>query len=351
MSRFNNTPNNVAFRSLYGAWNNTDGLILPINEVMERAQCNYEVAKQPLIKVTPAMIEAIKLGLPIEGLTMDDVISTHCATARQDNGTTLGIVGADYGVVQNSKAFEFIDFLQAESGADPIIETAGSLGSGERIYVSCKLGDCFLDDKKTDMVNNYVIFTTSHDGSGAVKIYFTNIRVVCQNTLQVSMTRDHSSEKLVYKHTKKVGERLEDMPKIAARFIERTKVFNEEFVARMKRLASQQVDADFIRDFAVRMYVPNDKAFKLYLDNNRVIDSVDEISTRAKNQIEKLQDSIDFGIGQDMYRGSKLWLLNGLTTLLHNDTAYKSEEDEFTSLMVGNGFKKLELANKLLEIA
>ena len=119
----------------------------------------------------------------------------------------------------------------------------------------------------------------------------------------------------------------------------------------MKYLANQKVDTDFIQDFAVRMYVPNEKAFKSYLENNRKLDSVDEISTRAKNQIEKLQQSIDFGIGQDMYRGSKLWLLNGVTTLLHNDTVYKSEEDEFTSLMVGNGYKKLELANRLLKVA
>lgn len=351
MSRFNDTPNNVAFRSLYGAWNNTEGEVLPISEVIERAKCNYEVAKQPLIKVTPEMIDAIKLGQPIEGLTMNDIISTHCATSRLDNNATLGIVGSDYGVVQNAKAFEFIDFLQAESGKESIIETAGALGNGERIYVSCKLGESCIDEARKDMINNYVIFTTSHDGSGAVKIYFTDVRVVCQNTLMVSMTRDHASAKLTYKHTKKVGERLEDMPKIAAQFVERVKVFNKDFVARMKRLASETVTTDFIQDFAVRMYVPNDKAFKMYLDNNRNLDSVDEISTRAKNQIEKLQQSIDFGIGQDMYRGSKLWLLNGVTTLLHNDTVYKSEEDEFTSLMVGNGYKKLETAYKLLEVA
>lgn len=53
MSRFNDTPNNVAFRSLYGAFNNTKKEVLPINEVIERAKCNYEVAKQPLVKVTP----------------------------------------------------------------------------------------------------------------------------------------------------------------------------------------------------------------------------------------------------------------------------------------------------------
>lgn len=78
--------------------------------------------------------------------------------------------------------------------------------------------------------------------------------------------------------------------------------------------------------------------------------SIDEVSTRAKNQIERLMSSIENGVGQDMYRGSKLWLLNGLTTLLHNDTVYKSDEDEFKSILEGDGFKKLNKAYAALEL-
>ena len=78
--------------------------------------------------------------------------------------------------------------------------------------------------------------------------------------------------------------------------------------------------------------------------------SIDEVSTRAKNQIERLMGSIENGVGQDMYRGSKLWLLNGLTTLLHNDTAYKSDEEEFKSILEGDGFKKLNKAYAALEL-
>lgn len=350
MSRFNDTPNTLAFRSLYGAFNNTDKKVIPVEEVIKQAQCDFEVEKKSLIKVTPQMIEAIKNGQPIEGLKMSDIIQTHCATSRHDNNETLGIVGSDYGVVQNAKAFEFIDFLQSESGANSIIETAGALGNGERIYVTCKLGeDSFIDNAKTDMVNNYVIFTTSHDGSGAVKIYFSPVRVICQNTLMVSMQR--SSEKLSYKHTKYIGDRLADMPKLAAQFMEKVKVFNTAFVERMQYLASQKVDTDYIKDFAVRMCVPTEKAFKEYLKNNRKLDSVEEISTRAKNQIDKLQQSIDFGIGQDMYRGSKLWLLNGFTTMIQNDTEFKSEEDKFNSILEGTAAKKLEKAYSILEVA
>lgn len=78
--------------------------------------------------------------------------------------------------------------------------------------------------------------------------------------------------------------------------------------------------------------------------------SIDEVSTRAKNQFERLMGSIENGVGQDMYRGSKLWLLNGLTTLLHNDTAYKSDEEEFKSILEGDGFKKLNKAYAALEL-
>lgn len=345
-----NQPRQTAFRSLYGAWNNTERKVLPIEEVIKEAKCDYEVSKDTLIKVTPQMVEAIKSGMPIYGLSQKDIITSHCATSRQDTHEALGVVGSDYGVVQNAKAFEFIDFLQKESGAkESIIETAGSLGGGSRIYVTCKLGeDAFLDSHKTDMVNKYVIFTTSHDGSGAVKIYFSPIRVVCQNTLMVSMMR--SSEKLTYKHTKGVGERFEDLPKIAAKLMEKVNVFDIEFMKKMQQLASQPVSEDYVKDFAAATYLDKE-GMKLFHANGRKLDGIDEISTLAKNKVEKLRQSIEYGIGQDMHRGTKLWLVNGLTTLLHNDTVYKDSEEEFKSLMTGYGFKKLDNAYRFLEAA
>ena len=92
---------------------------------------------------------------------------------RTDRNLTLGVVGSKYGVVQNSKAFEFIDLLASgvEGYDKAVIETAGILGDGERMYVTAKLpSDIFLNDNGYDPINDYILFTNTHDGSGAVTV-------------------------------------------------------------------------------------------------------------------------------------------------------------------------------------
>lgn len=338
----------VAFRNLYGAFDNVKREVLPISEVIERAECNYEVEKQPLVRVTPEMLDAIRNGEPITGLTSANIINTHCATMRTDNNHTFGVVGSDYGVVQNSKAFEFIDHLQQHFGQQSIIETAGALNEGSRVYVTCRLDeDFYLDDFKKDAVENYIIITTSHDGSGAIKIFSSPVRVVCQNTLNMALMK--KTESISYKHTKNVGERM-DYEKIVARFLEQSQMLKNNFVNKMRELREDDnLSKNAVQDFASMIYL-SDENYKRYIEANRRLDSIDEVSTRAKNQIERLMGSIESGVGQDMYRGSKLWLLNGLTTLLHNDTVYKSDEDEFKSILEGDGFKKLNKAYAALEL-
>lgn len=338
----------VAFRNLYGAFDNVNREILPISEVIERAECNYEVEKQPLVRVTPEMLDAIRNGEPITGLTSANIINTHCATMRTDNNHTFGVVGSDYGVVQNSKAFEFIDHLQQHFGQQSIIETAGALNEGSRVYVTCRLDENFyLDDFKKDAVENYIIITTSHDGSGAIKVFSSPVRVVCQNTLNMALMK--KTESISYKHTKNVRERM-DYEKIVARFLEQSKMLKNNFVNKMRELREDDnLSKNAVQDFASMIYL-SDENYKRYIEANRKLDNIDEVSTRAKNQIERLMSSIESGVGQDMYRGSKLWLLNGLTTLLHNDTVYKSDEDEFKSILEGDGFKKLNKAYAALEL-
>jgi hypothetical protein len=80
-------------------------------------------------------------------------------------------------------------------------------------------------------------------------------------------------------------------------------------------------------------------------------DKVDEISTRKKNLIQSLSSAIESGIGQDMYRGTKLWLLNGWTTFIHNVKEYKSPEAEFSSLYEGSGKNGTQRAYDLLMAA
>ena len=111
-----------------------------------------------------------------------EYIEGYKANIRDDNGSLLGIVSDRYKVVQNKDAFEFTDAL-LNHGVK--YETAGSLNGGRRIWLLAKLPDeYYLAEEKVDP---YVVFSNCHDGSGAIKVAMTPIRVVCQNTLNLAL--------------------------------------------------------------------------------------------------------------------------------------------------------------------
>lgn len=326
-----------------------DDAEISVNEAFEQANLNYNVVAQPLVRVPQNVLDALVEGTPtLWTPTKNDIITSHKATLRDDVNHTLGVVGRDYGIVQNTKAFEFLDFIEECSGHAPKIVSAGALGYGERMFITAQLGDdAYLNPN--DAVKNYVVFTNSHDGTGAVMCFFTPIRVVCQNTLNMAI---HSCpNKVIFKHTKHVGTRLDweiaaNREKAKEVFSKSVK-FSEEFLDKMMMLKEQRIDTEFMNNFTAEMYL-NSAQMKLLKQANGEMDKVDEISTRAKNQINALRDAIANGVGQEQNRSTKLWLLNGVTTFLHNDRNYKSVEDEFKSMLEGDAFKKTQRAYDLL---
>ena len=323
---------------------------ITIQEVIEDAHLDYNVIKQHLIRVNDTAYESILNGTPMVGLQLskDDIITSHCATVDERNDKTLGVVGGEYGVVQNSKAFEFINFIEQVSGVAPKIETAGRLGNGERIFITARLGeDSFLSPQ--DAIKNYVVFTNSHDGSGAVMAFFTPIRVICQNTLNMAIRE--CPNKVVFKHTKHVNSRLdweiEENRKKALEVFSRSVQFSAKFIERMKGLQEERVDTKYVNDFTAQLLLQPSQ-FKLYQQADGKMESVEEISTRTRNSIMALRNSIENGIGQQFDRGTKLWLINGVTTMLHNESKWRNEESEFSALMEGSGLKKVQKAYDLL---
>ena len=328
-----------------------------VKEAVEAIGADFEVTKQHLVRVPDSLIQSIMNGDPSVGVTLtrDMIIESHMATVRTDRDMTLGVVGSRYGVVQNSKAFEFIDLLASgiEGHEKAVIETAGILGNGERMYVTAKLpSDIYLNDNGTDPINDYVLFTNTHDGSGAVTVLFTPIRVICQNTLNMALKM--AQNKLIYKHTPNVNTRLEftkeENIKFALHVLESHKRFKEAFKHKLLHLCEQEVTDNDAMHFAASV-VLGEKRKDMLMDLQKAnynLDRVDTITNTLKKRIVGLRTVIDDGIGQDMYRGTKLWLLNGLTTYFSNEKKYKSSEDKFNSIMEGTDLKKLDEAMTLL---
>lgn len=100
---------------------------------------------------------------------------------RSSDNTALGIVTDRYRIVQNSEAFAFTDELL---GHGVRYETAGSLASGKRVWMLARMENTTIAEENIDP---FLIFTNSHDGTGAIRVAITPVRVVCQNTLNLAL--------------------------------------------------------------------------------------------------------------------------------------------------------------------
>ena len=106
------------------------------------------------------------------------------ARNASEQDVPFGVVSKRYEPLQNADAFRFFDPFIKRGVAS--FETAGALGSGERVWVLAKMPGQ-IEIVPGDEVSRYLLLSNSHDGRGSVTIKFTPIRVVCQNTLILAM--------------------------------------------------------------------------------------------------------------------------------------------------------------------
>ena len=110
------------------------------------------------------------------------------ANVRSSDNTVLGFVSDVYRPIQNSEAFSFVDNIIG--GGDAKIHSAGVLynkyARPTRIFITAQLKPITV---LGDQIANYLVFSHSHDGLNAVKCYVSPVRVVCHNTLTLSMER------------------------------------------------------------------------------------------------------------------------------------------------------------------
>ena len=113
--------------------------------------------------------------------TIDGVPVSHRATYRKSDGSILGVVGPRYTPLQNRDAFDwFQPFLDANECA---IHTAGSLHYGQKVWVLAQLNRDNSEIVSGDEVCKFILLSNSHDGTTAIRVGYTPIRVVCVNTL------------------------------------------------------------------------------------------------------------------------------------------------------------------------
>lgn len=125
----------------------------------------------------------------------------YLANVRDSDHKVLGIVTERYKVVQNEEAFAFTDVLLGEGVR---YETAGSLQEGKKTWMLARLPQEYIITG--ERITPYLVFSNSHDGSGAIKVGMTPIRVVCQNTLNLALQTAKRSWSTI--HTGNIKDKL-----------------------------------------------------------------------------------------------------------------------------------------------
>ena len=127
-------------------------------------------------------VDPIKLFAEVD----DRKIATgHRALVRSSDKKVIDVITDDWNPVQNSEAFElFNDFVAA---GDMEMHTAGSLKDGKIVWALAKVKDSFELFNGRDQVDAYLHFTNPHQYGQSIDVRFTPIRVVCNNTLTLSL--------------------------------------------------------------------------------------------------------------------------------------------------------------------
>lgn len=176
-----------------------------------------------------------------------EVIDGFRANVRDSDREILGVVSDRYKVIQNSDAFAFTDELL---GNGVRYETAGSLQGGRRVWLLARLPQEYIISG--ERISPYLVFSNTHDGSGAVKVAITPVRVVCNNTLNLALRSAKRSWSMI--HTGDVKEKIQEA--------QDTLFFAENYMDQLgiefEKLREQTVTDDQVREY-IESLIPIEK--------------------------------------------------------------------------------------------
>lgn len=327
-----------------------------VEDACSQVNFDYNVETDPVIRISQDFLEAIKDGNydfmreHVSEILPNNIVNKKVATVNRTNNHTLGIVSDRYSVVQNYRGFEFVNWLTNTDKETPIISTIGTSIDGGRVYVTAKMPEeSFL---KGDDINMYALFTNDHCGRSGLQVMFTPIRVICTNTLNMAI-RTAGANRYVIRHTSRANDKIdmlvgsgsgvgEDTNHVEVAKLNAIEVmgaydkFKKEFVDSLAYLKSKKVNHKDLCEFVLNTCFKGELANEIRNANYNV--SVVEGRRGVTAQTEKfngLMESIENGFGQDQHRGTRLWLLNGLTNYYSNVKSYRSADKKLDALMIG----------------
>lgn len=242
--------------------------------------------------------ERFNLFWGVDGWTLEAIgpqgqrlaVPTHVANVRtaDANGQAiehlLGVVGADYQVCQNRELAQFTDAL-AQTG-QVTIESCGSIRGGKRVWFLAR-GESF-DIGGKDKVWPYILVSNGHDGTQAIRVTPTTVRVVCSNTLHMVIPASDDSTQfdsaaISIRHQGKIADKLEQA-KNALAYYRTTLARNLEMYEAMQ---SKQID----RAQALKLFAATYATFWEAATEDDLTSTDDETRRVAAHRMRRMQEA------------------------------------------------------------
>jgi phage/plasmid-like protein (TIGR03299 family) len=251
---------------------------------------------------------------------------------RESDGRILTNVGENWKPVQNETAFEF--FSEFVLSGDMEMHTAGSLRDGQYVWALAKVKESF-DVFGEDTVESYLLFSNPHVYGKSIDVRFTPIRVVCNNTLTLSLSQDA-------KNGVRIGHRTEFNPDM----VKQTLGIAHEKFAQYKEMAqflgSRKVTAESLIQYYNEVF-PNTSRTEMAKE----VKQYEDLSRNAK----LCYDALEVQPGAE-YAAGTWWQAFNSVTFITDHVQGRNADNRLHSQWFGqNQARKVVAANKAVEYA
>lgn len=307
-----------------------EGTLVTAKEALQASGADFHVVKLPNVHIFPVAFDAS--GMPTE--FEEQVSKDSFFTLRTDVNRVLGSrLGEGYQVLQNIECFDLVDEIL--QGGQAQIETAGVIDGGRRVFV-CLKADTNIRVGENDIVRQYILLATSHDGSMSVRAMPTNVRVVCNNTLTAALGKREAGA-ITIRHSSQAGDRLKEAARVLG-LIKDNEQLNTDNYNAMKEIKLSKADLyNYINNIFLEP-----KQIKAIQDGAK---AEDVISTRKANIITEVLNFANNGTGQAMAMdggGQNMWSAYNAVTGWQTRKKFKTPDQRINNMMFGDGLNIIQ---------
>lgn len=163
----------------------------------------------------PRLVPLYRKDVTAEGVESFVEASGAKLVERDDSGAALGVVSDSFELISHGEMGSIIEqVLGSDSAAK--FDTAGSVRDGKMVYATMLLDEPYQIAGDVDGFGDpvltlpYFALLNSHDGTGACKGLYTQVRVVCANTVQAAdVDGDRHGAQFVIRHTTGAKNKIE----------------------------------------------------------------------------------------------------------------------------------------------